>query len=217
MSVIIPIVLQYEEPEWTDRTVKSLQDAGIEKIWFADRRGVGSMSKAFNEAVIDVLYHEKPPMESLIWWVTNVTFTPDVPQTLLSCFDGVEGAAAAAVHPKFDSDHPHIRQGGWDVPFLEWTAPMIRVKALYEVGLLDQDMPYVGMDIDWCWRAKQQGWFFEVPDCRVEHKYLRHNKPFDVSLQREKMRNAAWPGTQEKLKKKWGDNWKSKLCPSKSC
>jgi hypothetical protein len=116
---ICAIVLKYEEPGWTEQTIACCEAAGITKIVIADRDGVGNMSKAFNRAVKSAGVFDS----KYIWFLTNVTFTPDVPLALMAAFDPF----TACVHPCHDSDHAHLKVCGHtpqEVPFVEFTAPM---------------------------------------------------------------------------------------------
>jgi GT2 family glycosyltransferase len=202
------IQLAYLETGWTARTFDCLQADSVRCLYLADREGVGSMSAAFNREAGKVIRAKKAP--EFIWFVTNVAFEPGTAQALLDAFD----EDTAAVHPKFASDHPHIAspRGVQDVPFVEWTAPMIRVEALREVGLLDEDMPYVGMDLDWSYRAREIGWKLRATaGAVVQHAYLRHNAPEPVSKVREQLRALYNHQTNEKMIKKYGQNWKARL------
>ena len=214
---VLPIVLEYKERGWTEKTVKCLKAAGfeLEPQNFADREGVGSMSKAFNERMRFHLQFKNPPF---IWFLTNITFEPHVPHKLLEYMQSAY--TTAAIHPGFNSDHPHIRQGQLlrDVPFVEWTAPFIRMSALEDVGLLDEQMPYVGFDIDWSYRAKQFGWILAADGVnRVEHTYLYRHAPERISEIRASLRTVYLQSTYDRLAQKWGDNWMEKLCVSKTC
>lgn len=203
------IQLEYLETGWTARTFDCLQADNVATMHKATREGVGSMSAAFNREAAKILKSKKSP--AFIWFVTNVNFDPGTAQALLDAFD----ENTAAVHPMMPgSDHPHIRKpkGVQEVPFVEWTAPMIRVEALREIGVLDEDMPYVGMDLDWSHRAREAGWNLKSTDrATVRHTYLRHNAPEPISKLREQLRALYNHQTNEKLVKKYGANWKALL------
>lgn len=213
MTTVIPIVLQYEEKGWTERTIECLEAAGMHNYRIADREGVGSMTRAFNDAVATIEEDEC----LFVWWITNVTFPPKLLNSLLDAFD----PDTAAVHPLMPtSDHIYMREadGVEDVPFVEWTAPLIRLAALDDVGLCDPIMPYVGMDIDWSHRAKLKGWKLKV-DGRVEltHEYLRNNAPEPISQIRASLRKLRDKETRARLAEKWGRDWKKQLCPCGTC
>lgn len=207
---ICAIVLKYEEPGWTEQTLECCRAAGITKIVIADRDGVGNMSKAFNRAALDVY---KTGLPQFIWFLTNVTFTPDVPLALMAAFDD----KTAAVHPCHDSDHAHLKNCGHtpeQIPFIEFTAPMFRTDALEKIGGADEAMPYWGMDLDWSYRAKQAGYNLKVSLARVQHVYLRHQKmKHPISTFREQLRAYHHNLTEAALVQKYGPKWEQILWP----
>ena len=227
---ICAIVLKYEEPGWTEQTIACCEAAGITKIVIADRDGVGNMSKAFNACAFRVLeqyypgpskrfyfvkhaYDVEPGERPFIWFLTNVTFTPDVPLALMAAFDD----KTAAVHPCHDSDHAHLKTCGHtpqEVPFIEFTAPMFRTEALEKIGGAEEAMPYWGMDLDWSYRAKQAGYNLKVSLARVQHVYLRHQKAkHPISTFREQLRAYHHKLTEEALVQKYGPKWEQTLWP----
>lgn len=225
IDTIIPIVLKYEEPGVTDATVKSLIDAGFssDQIVYADRDGVGNMSRAFNQAIIKTRGAFEFRMTDLsaqasakfIWFLTNVTFSPEVPELLAETFD----SDTAAVHPAFDSEHYHMRRRGGifeDVPFVEWTAPMVSVSAWFDVGCLDTSMPYWGMDLDWSHRAKEKGYDLIVNGkCEVNHTYLNHNyEQHPISRIRKELREYWDEPTERRMIEKYGEDWLREIWPS---
>jgi hypothetical protein len=206
---ICAIVLKYEEPGWTEQTIACCEAAGITKIVIADRDGVGNMSKAFNRAVKSAGVFDS----KYIWFLTNVTFTPDVPLALMAAFDPF----TACVHPCHDSDHAHLKVCGHtpqEVPFVEFTAPMFRALHLWLLGDADETMPYWGMDLDWSYRAKQAGYNLKVSLARVQHVYLRHQKSkHPISTFREQLRAYHHSHTEAALVQKYGPKWEQILWP----
>jgi len=203
------IVLEYKEPGWTEKTMKCLGKSRVpsENIIFADREGVGSISKAFNRAIGNV-------KTKFSWFLTNVTFAPDMPESLINA---METTQAIAVHPAFDSDHNHIRaaKGVEYVPFIEWTAPAFDMRYFHEIGPCDEELPYWGMDLDWSYRANQ---IYETPLAvdgrfRLQHTYLRHSAPHPISVIRRNLRALYDRDTQDRLTKKYGKQWQSKIWP----
>jgi len=187
MGKIVAIVLNYTEPGWTPDTMRCLRDSGISSTITVDRAGTGSMSKAFNGARKAVTQHASKGAE-YAWFITNVTFSAEVPISLLSRFSD----DVAAVHPAMrNSDHSFLREPreAKEIPFTEWTAPMVSIDALEKVGWLDDRMPYVHFDIEWSYRAKKAGFRLLVDGCcEVSHKYLHSNHDHPISLQRHRMR-----------------------------
>jgi hypothetical protein len=222
---IQPIVLKYHEKGWTEATVKCLIDSGFEEsnIVYADRQGVGNMSKAFNEAFFNTLENAEGahspylPLMPYIWFLTNVTFPEQMPASLLELIKSDEDIAA--VHPAFDSDHPHIRNTygvNREVPFIEWTAPLVDSLAFFQC-LLDEKMPYWGMDLDWSYLVQEIGGHTLAVDgrYRLGHTYLRFNdSQEEVTRKRLELRKTFDKPTEERLIEKYGNDWMAKLWPT---
>lgn len=185
MSKIIAVVLDYAEPGWTSETMRCLHETGISSTVIVSRGGTGSMSKAFNEAKKAVM---EPEGAQYVWFITNVTFSPEVPISLVSCFED----DVAAVHPAMrNSDHAFLREPkeAQEIPFTEWTAPMVRISALRQIGWLDERMPYVHFDMEWSHRARKAGFRLMVDGrSEVAHKYLHSNHEHPISLARHRKR-----------------------------
>ena len=213
---IQPIVLRYNETGWTEKTVACLIAAGFEEsdIVYADREGVGNMSKAFNNAFQGNLMNDQKPF---IWFLTNVTFPEQMPVSLLELILSDEDIAA--VHPAFDSDHAHIKNTygiSRDAPFIEWTAPFIRTNTLYVVGWPDEKMPYWGMDLDWSYRAREEGYTLAIDGrYRLGHTYLRlTDQKEPITIERERIRKTFDASTEQRLIEKYGTDWMVKLWPT---
>lgn len=211
---LIAIQLRYNESGWSAETYSCIESDEIPIVIEASREGVGSISLAFNRAM-KWMYDNiaTSDLPEFVWMVTNVTFKPGTAKALMSAFD----KSTAAVHPKFKSDHPHIRnpKGVQDVPFVEWTAPMIRLSAWEQVGQLDEQMPYWGMDLDWSYRAKQKGYKLRTTDAAiVNHAYLRNHAPERISEIRRELRRLYDTQTEQALIKKYGQNYRTKVWQS---
>jgi len=211
LSDIMPIVLEYQEKGWTEKTVHCLTNAGFafSQIVWADRDGVGNMSRAFNEAL-----KKRERLEKYTWFLTNVEFPPEMPLSLLSCFDD----ETAAVHPGFDSEHPHIKTAfgvAPDVPFIEWTAPMVRTDLFCEMRGLDEQMPYWGMDLSFSKKCRDAGYMLKIDGrYRLKHNYLRTNAPEKISLIRRELRSLYDKSTEERLIQVHGENYLAEIWPT---
>jgi len=217
-SKILPIVLIYHEAGQTEATEAALRAAGFTEWYYADRDGVGSMARAFNAAVTMLEHDYQKPIPEYLWFVTNVTFPPDLPASLLDALESRPDAAA--VHPAMDSSHGFINKavnvGGCH--FIEWTAPLVRYEAWQEIGQLDENMPYVHFDLDWSHRAKLEDWKLLVDGRhRVDHIYLHINQPERISQIRNDLRALRHEKSLQALIDKWGNNWKKTLCQGGNC
>lgn len=216
-DLVTVVQLEYLEPGFTEQTRACLVAAGFDpdKIIMATREGVGSMSLAFNRAVFG--NHIKTPF---VWWVTNIRFEPDVPVKLVDAFFNMRELKPAAVHPGFMSDHSHIRNARnvEYAPFIELTAPMFETNRLRHIGPMDEKLPYIGMDIDFSYRAAQFGYKFKVDGtARIEHTYLHQSAPHPISRIRASLRQLHMPATYARLEAKYGPDWKTKICPGGAC
>ena len=213
---VAAIILGYKEPGWTDATMDCAKAAGVPYVVLYRKDGIGPMSSIFNQGMdLDGEIDLAVCQAEFVWHLTNVTFAPDMPAKLLAKFDD----RTAAVHPAFVSDHPHMRKG-WDkptVPFVEWTAPMVRRAAWDKIGPLDERLPYWGMDISWSYRARQLGWRLKVAtDAPLGHTYLRDVKADEhpVTTARRAERDKSNRATEQRLIELHGDDYLATIWPT---
>lgn len=211
------IAIAYLEPSW-QKTKECLMQCD-ERVIVVDRAGVGSMAGAYNHA-----FRKHAEGYDLVWFVSNVTFQPDVLNELV--YSMKHNPEFAAIHPAMNSsDHPHMRKSKYlqrmrglvdtrtvhDVPFVEFTAPLIRARVFRNI-MLDEQMPYVGHDMDWCAMVRQSGFKIGVHQaCEVEHVYIRHSNDHPVTRERLKNRREADDTTVARLVEKWGPNYKEQI------
>lgn len=207
MNRLVIISLKYLEPYY-ENTLKCLQETPY-PILFADRDGVGNISRAFNET-----FQRMPFNVEYIWFITNVTFTPDVPEKLMQVLDSDPNIAA--VHPAMaTSDHRHLWPGETrDVPFIEFTAPMFRA-ADFARFMLDENTPYYYMDLIISHQLKQEGKRLVcVGDAEVQHTYLRNErKQHPITNIRKQLRDYHTPISKRYMEQTFGADWQTKLWP----
>ena len=200
---LIIVAIRYLEKEYQE-TVRCIEATALPVI-YVDRKpaGIGSLSEAVNRGfkAVDKKYKK-------VWFVTNVTFPVWAADSLASVLD----SGYSAVHPSFDSDHPHICQREGDgirrAPFIEFTAPMFRTEVFANL-MLDERMPYWGMDLDISYRMHAAGLRMAI-DHRfaLGHTYIRHTKPKPTTtLLRQLRRKETDAGTRLALKKKFKEEW----------
>lgn len=216
---IVIIALKYEEPEYQE-TVKCIEATGLPVIW-ANRDGVGNYSRAFNEAfkygVVWMPGSPDPFMKAsdfkYAWMISNITFDSDVPFKLAQYMDA--STQIPAIHPAMPgSDHrhqwPYDDIGATAVPFIEWTAPMVRSSAFRSIPL-NEELAYYYMDLDWCYRATKQynlGQVYVAHSAVVNHTYLRDSKSRTITILRSKLRDWWTPRSQREMARIYGPFWK---------
>ncbi len=93
--------------------------------------------------------------------------------TVGSTYFGKVAAISPAVQPCAHVSMAALRRGVREVRYIDGTCPMILVDAWDHVGGFDAaELPGYGADIDWCVRARRNGWKLLVDDrlvVRHEH------------------------------------------------
>lgn len=208
------LAMIYHEPEWLYTCGCLSRVRGI-PVFFADRNGVEGLAGAFNEG----FQRHRLRDFDYVWFLTNVTFQPEVP-TALSVLCQERGLAA--LHPVFESDHTFCRKsddqemlaekrGVTEAPFVEFTAPMVDAKVFDQMPL-DGEMPYTGHDVDWGHRVRLAGWKMGVwHGHSVGHTYNRKLIPHPATRHRAQLRKEYEPLTVKRLEKKYGPRWRAIL------
>jgi GT2 family glycosyltransferase len=199
------LAIKYEEANYAE-TVKSIKREDI-PVWYVDRNpaGVGSLAEAINRGL-----KESGLISEFCWITTNIRFNPGTYLALVNAM--IENPDLAAVAPAYLSDHAFLRPSKEvellkGIPFMEFTAAMVRTKVLREFPL-DEDMPYVGFDLDWGYRVRQAGYdLASLKTAYVGHEYIRHSKREPITRRRLQMRKMADAKTTAKLVEKYGANW----------
>ena len=212
MKVAVLSVVYAES--WWSHTVDSLKRLPpAVDVYYVDRQGVGSLAEAFNRGFRESTLQRY----DYVWFVTNVTFRGRVLNTLV---ETITQQGWCAVHPAFKSDHLFLRQdstihgtGDVETPYLEFTAPLVHAPTFLSHPL-DEAMPYVGHDLDWCYRVREHG--ERVGVCRqvsVGHSYLRNLTDAEsaITARRAELRRAAEQPTLDRLVEKYGEGWRKKL------
>ena len=212
MQDLAIIALKYVEPDW-QQTRDCLSKLDY-PVFYADRDGVGNMSRAFNDAFDK---HVKGRFR-YVWFITNITFDPSVPGKLLSTLKYQRRNKAAAAHPKMaTSDHVHLK-GGIDahneVPFVELTAPMFRAD-VFQLFYLCEETPYYYMDLIISHDLREEGFkLLVVNDAEVHHTYLRNStSQHPISDIRKRLRNIHTPISKQYMINTYGPDWEAKLWP----
>ncbi len=198
MVSILSIV--YYEPDWQE-TKRCIEAAGLPTV-YQERHGVGSLAEAINAGI-------KKIQTDMVWIVTNIDFRPG---TAMLLAHALHDSGYTALNPVYLSDHYFLRPGSGqhgikEVPFIEFTAPIVYTDALRKFPL-DEDMPYWGHDLDFSYRVKQAGGKVGVcKDISVFHTYIRFKDQQNVwTMNRQLLRTMSNAETSAALDKKYGPN-----------
>jgi hypothetical protein len=201
MKILI-VALEYLEPEWK-QTKKCIEDTGLD-VLYVSRDGVGNISRAFNTGM------EMFKNYDLIWFVTNIVFSPECPQILAEHIGDY-----SAIHPAMaTSDHIHLHptKGVQEVKFVEFTSPMFKSADFIAIGGLDEDLWHYYMDLDICARLATLGKKFAVDgENIIGHVYLRNNVKHPITKIREQLRNLMAEHGKQKMSIKYGKDWRNKV------
>lgn len=191
----------YLEPDW-QQTKSCIEATGLPVV-YVDRKGIGSLSKAINQGA------QLCKDFDYTWILTNVTFDNSQALELIK-----EAKNYAAIHPQFESDHLHLREGEGikEVPFIEFTAPIVKTQVLLDFPL-DEQMPYWGMDLDWGYRLRTNGYKLAVHHgVKIGHTYIRNNQSGHyITERRKQLRRQTDLQTRNRLILKWGNDWRDKV------
>lgn len=209
MSRVLIVALEYLEPEW-EQTLADIQATGL-PYEIVSRDGVGNMSRAFNSILADPTWKA-----DFLWFVTNIRFDADVPYKLAENMAKYDWAAIHPAMPTSDHRTHQLHPIGVEkeVPFVEWTCPMVNAE-LFAENPLDEMLPYFYMDLDWAYRVREKGHKLAVHHgCQVRHTYLR-NAEIEHPIRRIRTQlRAYWtPISQKHMAEKWGKDWDKKLWP----
>ncbi len=208
MNDLAIISLIYLEPEY-EQTKACLENIGYD-VFYADRDGVGNMSRAFNECFIKNVIGRY----EAVWFITNITFDQQAPGKLLR---SLFYENAACIHPSFDSDHRQIKPDGSGevkpVNFIEFTAPMFKC-SIFEIFMLDENCWYYFFDLIISKNLRDSRELMIVDhSVKVEHVYLRNKKgKSPITRLRQQLRDTIINPINEKyMTRTFGNNWKHEL------
>lgn len=204
MPQLAIISLQYKEKYYT-QTLQCLEGLPY-PVFFADRNGVGNISKAFNYTFRQ---HVQGKFD-YVWFITNITFDPQIPEKLLSGIGDY-----AAIHPAHYSDfdflHPSDK-GVQEIPFIEFNCPLFRCD-VFEKYMLDEDHHYAFMDLIISKQVRDSGLNLAVHHgAEVGHVYLNRNpKKEHITRKREAMRRHREKVELRILAQKYGPDYQKIL------
>lgn len=211
MQKLAIVALKYLEPDY-QQTIDCLEKASMSyPVFYADRDGVGNMSRAFNEAFVKYVQGRF----EYVWFVTNIIFESDVPDQLLQFISFCE---FGGIHPSMKgSDHRHQWPNDTPlniVPFIELTAPMFRCD-LFEKFMLCEQTPYYYMDLIISNQLLKAGFAVAVAgEVEIKHTYLRNREVVHpISEIRKRLRNYWTPISKKYMVDTYGADWETYLWP----
>jgi hypothetical protein len=165
------IALKYLEPYW-ELTQSDIINSGLSVI-YVDREGVGSMSKAFNTCIPQLIEKYGDKLPKYLFFVTNIGFNVNTVNRLVESMDK---SGFGAIHPSHESDHAsHINNGTTEIvetKYIEWTAPIVKTE-LFLKKKLDENHRYWYFDLIWSYEVKEMGYKIGVDHgTSVNHTYL---------------------------------------------
>lgn len=203
------VAVVYYEPEWVE-TEKQILACGV-PVHFQDRKGVGSLAKAYNDGFRALM---KRGDFEYVWFISNIHFDPNILPKLVESLDTT---GYDCIHPTFESDHEFCRPDGSGeiklVPFVEFTSPLVRTETFKKFPL-DEHMPYWGHDFSWGMEVRKAGGNVSVHHgIQVDHIYIRFNvkqNGYNVTKHRHALRKSTNQSTKRRLRQLYGPGW-SKL------
>jgi len=157
-----------------------------------------------------VAMHDQLDQPDAYWMLNNdISFDMDVLSPLVAVLEAhpdaavVSPAVANTVHGHM---HPRKDKALCEVAWVDWVAPLVRAEAWRDIGEFDERTRGNGLDLDWCYRARQKGW-----RCYVEHKAIIEHEQ-GATRRATGGHGIAHHATMEAvLTEKWGEEWREKL------
>ncbi len=198
------IALQYLEPYYA-ATMQAISASDL-PVTFADRNGTGNFSRAMNEAA-------KGIEEEYLWFITDIVFTRQTPFELLRSLTQYN---LVAIHPEHNSDHhthrPNGNVGVELVPYIEFTAPLVRRDWWERIRGLDENHWYWYQDLIFSKAVRELGGMMGVDHANpISHIYRRDCVEHEITKARYKLRQERNVIEQQLLRERYGPNWRKIL------
>lgn len=204
------IALEYHEPYYAE-TRQCIRATEL-PVQYACRQGIGNFSAAMNEAFRRL----RPADDDLVWFITDITFDPKTPHRLAERFK--ETPELWALHPEHPSDHRSHQPNGTKevqfVPYIEFTAPMVRASTYMALGGLDENHHYWYQDLIFSKGIRDLGGLMGVDHGNpIQHIYRRDKVEHEVTRQRYALRKQRDQQEISFLQARYGPNWRQVLWP----
>lgn len=203
--MILPIILHHDtSAEYTKQIEHNLSDI-IFSVYNSSANQT-HFTQSFNKAVEIYLYNWD--CEYVMICNNDINLTARDVEMLKVTLNGRKGIFS----PVVNSPHSGVmnRYGNdliRQVPWVEFVCPIIHRDVIKAIGLLDEGMPRGwGVELDYCYRAKQAGFnTYLVQDIAIHH--YGHKSQSD----HKEYSHYANIEMNDRLKEKYGDNWQEIL------
>jgi hypothetical protein len=209
--MILPIILHHNSSkEYTER-LKNELCVGRCRIYDSSRNKT-HFTQSFNNAIKDVInLADKrmiPPFDYVMICNNDIDLNRYQVPALEKSIKGKVGIFS----PVVNSPHTAVMSKKGDkvfrqVPWVEFVCPIIHRDVIEAIGLLDTGMPRGwGIELDYCYRAKQAGFStYLVQDVSVHHYGHKSQDNQD------EYRHYANIEMNDRLREKYGDKWQEVL------
>jgi GT2 family glycosyltransferase len=204
--MIIPIILHHDSSkEYTKQLDNNL--SGVKRFVYNSSAGNTSFTHSFNYC----LESTKPFYEYLDYIMicnNDIDLTDNQVELLDNILDGRVGIFSPVVNSPHNAVMSKIGDDQMrQVPWVEFVCPIIHKDVIETIGMLDRKMPRGwGVELDYCYRAKQAGFStYLIQDVSVHH--YGHKSQSDHA----EYSHYANIEMNDRLREKYGDNWQEVL------
>lgn len=210
--MIFPIILHHDSStEYTDLLKHSL--GHIDYSIYDSSKHQTHFTESFNRAIqdnlgINYLLFGDPLCDYVMICNNDISLSATDLEALEVILNGERGIFS----PVVNSPHSAVMSKIGDdqmrqVPWVEFVCPIIHKDVIESIGLLDNKMPRGwGIELDYCYRAKQAGFnTYLIQDVSIHH--YGHKSQIDHG----EYSHYANIEMNDRLKEKYGDNWQEVL------
>lgn len=202
--MIMPIILHHDSSqEYTDMLKMSLCGVGY-KVYDSSTNNT-HFTESFNNA-IDMVANED--WDYVMLCNNDINLTADQLEALYVLFNNKIGIFSPVVNSPHNAVMSKIGDDTFrQVPWVEFVCPIIHRYVIEKIGYLDNKMPRGwGIELDYCYRAKQAGFSTNLIQTVSVHHY-GHKSQADHG----EYSHYANIEMNDRLKEKYGDNWQEVL------
>ena len=203
--MIIPIILHHDSSqEYTKQLDNNL--SGVGRLVYNSSVAKTSFTQSFNYCL------ESAKPSQILSYIMICNNDIDLTDTQVVALNNILDGKVGIFSPVVNSPHNAVMSKvGNDqmrqVPWVEFVCPIIHRDVIEAIGLLDNKMPRGwGVELDYCYRAKQAGFSTNLIQTVSVHHY-GHKSQSD----HKEYSHYANIEMNDRLKEKYGDNWQEVL------